>query len=108
MEKIHDNSSNDDEGYSLTPTSLLLVEDHPLSMKPLVLLQLDPIIMDPWHHLSRWFKSNDDRTAFHTANNGMSFWEKKQHNPSTFAKAIADAFPKINVLCLILQRLLWD
>ncbi|KAG8363664.1 hypothetical protein BUALT_Bualt19G0046000 [Buddleja alternifolia] len=82
MEKInHDNSSNDDQGYSLTPASLLLVEDHPLSMKPYVLSQLDPFMMDPWHHLSRWFKNIDDRTAFHTANNGMSFWEKKQHDP---------------------------
>ncbi|KAL0454984.1 UNVERIFIED_CONTAM: putative O-methyltransferase 3 [Sesamum latifolium] len=75
VEKI--NSSNE-EGYSLTPASRLLVGDLPMSMKPFVISQIDPILTESMHHLSRWFQNTDDRTAFHTANNGLSFWEKKE------------------------------
>ncbi|KAK4424700.1 putative O-methyltransferase 3 [Sesamum alatum] len=69
------------EGYSLTPASRLLVGDRPMSMKPFVISQIDPILTESMHHLSRWFQNTDDRTAFHTANNGLSFWEQKERNP---------------------------
>ncbi|KAL0388052.1 UNVERIFIED_CONTAM: putative O-methyltransferase 3 [Sesamum radiatum] len=77
LEKL--NSSNE-EGYSLTPASCLLVGDHPWSMKPLVLSQLDPILTDHWQHCSLWFQTTEDRTAYDTANR-MSFWKKKENNP---------------------------
>ncbi|KAL0413860.1 UNVERIFIED_CONTAM: Trans-resveratrol di-O-methyltransferase, partial [Sesamum radiatum] len=79
LEKI--DSSNYEEGYSLTPASRLLVGDHPFSMKPFVLFQLDPILTEPWQQLGRWFQNTEDHTAFHTANKGMSFWEQKERNP---------------------------
>ncbi|KAK4403539.1 Trans-resveratrol di-O-methyltransferase [Sesamum angolense] len=78
LEKI--NSSNE-EGYSLTPSSRLLVGDRPMSMKPYVISQIDPILVEPMRHLSRWFQNANDRTACHTANNGMSIWEQKERNP---------------------------
>ncbi|XP_059306782.1 trans-resveratrol di-O-methyltransferase-like [Lycium ferocissimum] len=55
-----------EEGYLLTPTSRLLLKNEPLSLVPFVQAQLDPILMDPWHSLGKWFK-NDDSTPFATA-----------------------------------------
>ncbi|XP_020552852.1 probable O-methyltransferase 3 [Sesamum indicum] len=77
LEKL--NSSNED-GYSLTPASRLLVGDRPMSMKPFVISQIDPILIESMHHLSRWFQTTHDPTPFHTANNRTSFWEKKERN----------------------------
>ncbi|KAL2231188.1 UNVERIFIED_CONTAM: putative O-methyltransferase 3 [Sesamum indicum] len=78
LEKL--NSSNE-EGYSLTPAPRLLVGDRPMSMKPFVISQIDPILTESMHHLGRWFQTTHDRTTFHTANNGTSFWEQKERNP---------------------------
>ncbi|KAL0388048.1 UNVERIFIED_CONTAM: putative O-methyltransferase 3 [Sesamum radiatum] len=78
LEKIE---SSDDQGYSLTPASRLLIGDHPMSMKEFVLSQLDPIQTEPLRQLGRWFQTTEDHTAFHTAHNGMSFWEQKERNP---------------------------
>ncbi|KAI3470295.1 hypothetical protein Pfo_026958 [Paulownia fortunei] len=77
LEKIN---LSDEEGYSLTPASRLLVEDHPSSMKPFVLSMLVSPMTDPWHHLSRWFRNMDDETTFYTFN-GTSFWEYKEQDP---------------------------
>ncbi|KAL1562762.1 Xanthohumol 4-O-methyltransferase [Salvia divinorum] len=63
----------DEEVYSLTPASLLLLEDEPLSAVPLVRAMLDPILTDLWHNLSQWFR-NDSDTAF-LAHHGRSVWE---------------------------------
>ncbi|PHT53526.1 Trans-resveratrol di-O-methyltransferase [Capsicum baccatum] len=56
----------EEEGYSLTPTSRLLLKDEPLSLAPFVLSQLDPLLVDPWQSLGEWFK-NEDSTPFTTA-----------------------------------------
>ncbi|KAL2230351.1 UNVERIFIED_CONTAM: Trans-resveratrol di-O-methyltransferase [Sesamum indicum] len=78
LEKI---DSCNKEAYSLTPASRLLIGDHTMSMKAYVLSQLDPILTEPWQHLSRWFQNTEYHTAFHTANNGTSIWEQKERNP---------------------------
>ncbi|KAJ1380220.1 Winged helix-like DNA-binding domain superfamily [Sesbania bispinosa] len=51
--------------YVLTDASLLLLTNHPLSVTPFLLAMLDPILTNPWHHFSSWFK-NDDPTPFKT------------------------------------------
>ncbi|KAI3703716.1 hypothetical protein L1987_73910 [Smallanthus sonchifolius] len=53
------------EGYLLAPSSQLLLMEHPLSLRPYLLALLDPILMDPWQDMSKWFQ-NDDVTPFHT------------------------------------------
>ncbi|KAL0413849.1 UNVERIFIED_CONTAM: putative O-methyltransferase 3 [Sesamum radiatum] len=78
LEKI---DSSDEQGYSLTPASRLLIGDHPMSMKAFVLCELDPIQTEPLRQLGRWFQNTEDHTPFHTAHNGMSFWEQKERNP---------------------------
>lgn len=51
----------EEEGYLLTPISRLLLKDEPnLSMIPFVQVILDPIMMDPWHHLSQWIQNGGD------------------------------------------------
>ncbi|KAK4286114.1 hypothetical protein QN277_002720 [Acacia crassicarpa] len=69
----------EEEAYALTYAGRLLVKDNPTSMTSSLLLSLDPIQMEPWHHLSTWFL-NDDPTAYHTAH-GMAIWEYASRNP---------------------------
>ncbi|KAJ0837678.1 putative trans-resveratrol di-O-methyltransferase [Helianthus annuus] len=47
------------EGYFLAPSSRLLLKDEPLSLRPFLLAMLDPMLMDPWQHLSKWFQNDD-------------------------------------------------
>lgn len=73
-------SGTDEEGYTLTSASQLLLKDHPLSLKPFLTAMLNPVITKPWHYLSTWFQ-NDDPTPFDTAH-GMTFWDYGNHEPS--------------------------
>ncbi|XAR72584.1 hypothetical protein NMG60_11019276 [Bertholletia excelsa] len=75
---MHKVSKNDEEkGYLLTPASQLLLEDEPLSMTPLLLAMLDPVLTMPWHHVSEWFQ-NDDVTPFYTTH-GRTLWDYASH-----------------------------
>ncbi|XP_073119538.1 trans-resveratrol di-O-methyltransferase-like [Henckelia pumila] len=73
--KVYIEGENErNEGYWLTPSSNLLLKDSPLCVAPLVLLVLDPVLMNPCNNISEWLA--DDRiTAFETAH-GVTFWEK--------------------------------
>ncbi|KAL0306834.1 UNVERIFIED_CONTAM: 8-hydroxyquercetin 8-O-methyltransferase [Sesamum radiatum] len=68
------------EGYWLTPASYLLLRDEPLSVRPFALALLDPILADPWHHVSEWFKSDHGLTPFVTTY-GRTFWEYVGQDP---------------------------
>ncbi|PIN26256.1 Hydroxyindole-O-methyltransferase [Handroanthus impetiginosus] len=70
--KISDND-NENEGYWLTPASHLLLKDKRMSMVPFALAMLDPILIDPLHHVSEWFQ-NESPSPF-VAKHGMSIWE---------------------------------
>ncbi|PHT25230.1 Trans-resveratrol di-O-methyltransferase [Capsicum baccatum] len=70
----------EDEGYLLTPTSRLLLKDEPMSMIPLLQLQLDPIMMNPWHYLSKWLQNGDSSTPFVTAH-GKPLYEYAEKEP---------------------------
>ncbi|CAI9089295.1 OLC1v1023847C1 [Oldenlandia corymbosa var. corymbosa] len=71
-----------EEGYSLTPSSKLLVKDNPSSVTPFVMAMLDPLLMDPWHHLSQWFQYGSDVsvTPFTTCH-GKGLWELAGDEP---------------------------
>ncbi|KAJ0642389.1 putative trans-resveratrol di-O-methyltransferase [Helianthus annuus] len=73
------NDEEGGEGYLLTPASRLLLKEEPLSVRPLLLAMLDPMLMDPWQHLSKWFQ-NDDVTPFHTTH-GRMFWDLAGQEP---------------------------
>jgi hypothetical protein len=64
----------------LTDASILLLKDTPMSMTPYVQAMLVPILTNPWHQLSTWFKS-DDPTTFKTAH-GISIWDYAANEPN--------------------------
>ncbi|KAI3711124.1 hypothetical protein L2E82_40983 [Cichorium intybus] len=73
------NGEEEREGYLLAPASQLLLKKEPFSIRPLLLFILDPIMMDPWQHMSKWFQ-NDDVTPFHTTYE-RSIWDHASQDP---------------------------
>ncbi|KAJ6763954.1 O-METHYLTRANSFERASE [Salix purpurea] len=71
--------NNDQEIYSLSQSSRLLLEDNPLSIRSLVLMLLDPVLTKPWDCLSTWFR-NDEVAAFSVAH-GKTIWEYTGQDP---------------------------
>ncbi|CAI9754903.1 unnamed protein product [Fraxinus pennsylvanica] len=87
--KISENEEN--TGYWLTSASRLLLKDEPLSVTPFLLAMLDPVLTEPWHHLSEWFKSDQNPTPFDTKH-GRMLWEYAGQEPrlnSFFNEAMA-------------------
>ncbi|XVF57285.1 hypothetical protein PTKIN_Ptkin06aG0192800 [Pterospermum kingtungense] len=73
-------STDNENGYVLTPASRLLLKDDPLSTRPLLLGFLDPILMDSCQHVSAWFQ-NDDPTVFSTAHGSKNIYSSAAHEP---------------------------
>ncbi|KAG9453490.1 hypothetical protein H6P81_006394 [Aristolochia fimbriata] len=63
-----------EESYDLTPCSRLLVKSRRVNVAAQVLMELDPVSLSPWEHLSRWFKKEGGSTPFEDAN-GSSLWD---------------------------------
>ncbi|XP_042026533.1 8-hydroxyquercetin 8-O-methyltransferase-like [Salvia splendens] len=61
------------EAYSLTTASRLLLRDNPHSLAPFALVFTDPIMMDPFHHVSEWFR--DECLSPFVTRNGTNYWE---------------------------------
>ncbi|XP_021893947.1 trans-resveratrol di-O-methyltransferase-like [Carica papaya] len=76
-EKINPNEL--EEGYVLTTSSQLLLKNNPFSNIPFLFAMVDPILMNPWPHLSTWFQ-NDDPTPFYTAH-GITLWNYTAREP---------------------------
>ncbi|KAK9074409.1 hypothetical protein SSX86_007007 [Deinandra increscens subsp. villosa] len=74
------NDEEEGEGYLLTPASRLLLTDEPLSMRPFVLSMLDPILTDPWQHMSTWFQ-NDDIHPFQTTYGTKTVFDFASRDP---------------------------
>ncbi|KAI3731737.1 hypothetical protein L1987_62926 [Smallanthus sonchifolius] len=73
VSKTGGNDEEEGEGYVLTPSSLLLLTEEPLSMRPFLLAMLDPLLVDPWQDMSKWFQ-NDDINPFQTTH-GRIIWD---------------------------------
>ncbi|XP_038899253.1 trans-resveratrol di-O-methyltransferase-like [Benincasa hispida] len=70
-----DDDQDQEEAYSLTNASILLLQHNPLTLSPYLLFVLNHSILHPWQSLSVWFRSNGlDRSPFETAY-GKKFWE---------------------------------
>ncbi|XP_076960178.1 trans-resveratrol di-O-methyltransferase-like isoform X2 [Bidens hawaiensis] len=67
------------EGYLLAPASRLLLKEDSLSHRPLLLAMLDPIFLDPWQHMTKWFQ-NEDVTPFHLTH-GKGLWDVLGQEP---------------------------
>ncbi|KAH6795510.1 hypothetical protein C2S51_036496 [Perilla frutescens var. frutescens] len=62
-----------EEAYSLTRASRLLLKDEPLSYTTFTVAMADPVMIDPFHHMSEWF--HDECSTPFVTRNGMNFWE---------------------------------
>ncbi|KAL7584956.1 hypothetical protein Lser_V15G45686 [Lactuca serriola] len=67
------NGEEEREGYLLAPVSRFLLKQEPLSLRPFLLSMLDPVLMESWQPMSKWFQ-NDDVNSFYTAH-GRTFWD---------------------------------
>lgn len=88
-ERISENEEK--KGYWITPASRLLLKEEPLSMTPFLLGALDPVLTEPWHHLSEWLESDQNPTPFYTKH-GRTLWEYAGQEPrlnSFFNEAMA-------------------
>ncbi|CAI0458430.1 unnamed protein product [Linum tenue] len=64
---------NDVERYSLTPAGRFLLSDNPYNAGSLLLAVLDPVLTEPFHHMSAWFRS--EKTTFSSTHGGKMAWE---------------------------------
>ncbi|MED6192739.1 hypothetical protein PIB30_012909 [Stylosanthes scabra] len=76
---VTDNNNLVEIGYVLTDSSMLLLKEHPLGIRTFFVNSLDPILTNPWHKLSTWYK-NDDPTPFKTEH-GIKVWEYGGREP---------------------------
>ncbi|GJR64759.1 trans-resveratrol di-O-methyltransferase [Tanacetum coccineum] len=76
---VEGNGDEKGEGYMLAPASRFLLKEEPLSIRPFLLAMLDPVLMDPWQHMSKWFQ-NDGANSFHITH-GRSLWEFAGQEP---------------------------
>ncbi|XP_076931295.1 trans-resveratrol di-O-methyltransferase-like [Bidens hawaiensis] len=67
------------EGYLLAPASQLLLKEDPLSHRPFVLAMLDPVLLDPWQNMTKWFQ-NEDVSPFDVTH-GKGFWDVLGQEP---------------------------
>ncbi|KAJ1412244.1 Winged helix-like DNA-binding domain superfamily [Sesbania bispinosa] len=65
--------------FILTDASILLLKNHPFSVTPFLHAMLNPILTNPWHQFSTWFK-NDDTTPFEMTH-GMLLRDYACHEP---------------------------
>ncbi|XP_011077108.1 chavicol O-methyltransferase-like [Sesamum indicum] len=72
--RVADGDDDGEEHYWLTPASLLLLRNSPLSMTPFFQLMLDPVMMKPFDHISEWLGSEKHSSAFELVH-GRSLFE---------------------------------
>lgn len=68
------------QGYWLTGASRLLLKDAPFSLEGFVQFMLDPVMIEPWDHVTEWLSDSDHRGPYERAH-GMLFWELCEHVP---------------------------
>ncbi|KAJ8626108.1 hypothetical protein MRB53_019415 [Persea americana] len=68
-----------EEGYVLTPSSRLLLNESRTGLSPLLLMQLDPVMFSPWNVISKWFQGKE-ALVMETATD-MGLWEYVAKNP---------------------------
>lgn len=73
-----EDGSQEEARYWLTPASRILLREAPLTVAPLVLICLDPILTETWHHMSEWLTDERHLTQFEVAH-GSTFWERIAH-----------------------------
>ncbi|KAI3892552.1 hypothetical protein MKX03_021193 [Papaver bracteatum] len=73
--------NQEQEGYTLTATSRLLVKANANTMSSVVLSMVDPFMVSSLHSLSTWFQGSES-TPFVSAH-GMTLWNVLEQNPES-------------------------
>ncbi|XP_022724600.1 trans-resveratrol di-O-methyltransferase-like [Durio zibethinus] len=68
------------EAYALTPFSKILVKDNIICSSPLVMVMLDPNVLNPWQFLADWIQGTKQQGPFESAN-GKTFWKYMDQDP---------------------------
>ncbi|KAK7853049.1 trans-resveratrol di-o-methyltransferase [Quercus suber] len=78
---VHENQEKEkeEEAYTLTPSSRLILKDNATSLSPFVLAMLDPALVSPWQFLGDWFRGSE-LTPFEKAH-GKGVWDYCNQNP---------------------------
>ncbi|KAK9048346.1 hypothetical protein SSX86_032690 [Deinandra increscens subsp. villosa] len=100
----NDEEEGEEEGYLLAPASRLLLKEEPLSIRPFLLAMLDPMLLDPWQHMSRWFQNDDTNTFHNNPWDGLDSIVDVGGGTGAVAKAVAEAFPDIRCICFDLPH----
>uniref|UniRef100_A0A2N9GQ26 O-methyltransferase C-terminal domain-containing protein n=1 Tax=Fagus sylvatica TaxID=28930 RepID=A0A2N9GQ26_FAGSY len=95
--KVHENQEDDEEVYTLTPSSRLIIKDKVTSLSPFVQAMLDPVLVSPWQFLGDWFQGNE-LTPFEKAH-GMGSLVDVGGGTGTVAKIISEEFP--HMICTV-------
>ncbi|KAK3207067.1 hypothetical protein Dsin_021113 [Dipteronia sinensis] len=99
----HDDDQQEEESYSLTPSSRLLLKDNSNCLSTFVLAMHDPAISTPWQSLTGWFREDGHghiTTPFESAH-GLNFWDYGEQNPefnTLFSQAMASDSQMANLV----------
>lgn len=64
----------EEDTFSLTTLSSILVKEKSECLSPFLVLMLDQTFLKPWHSLGAWFRGDEPPTAFEVAH-GMRVWD---------------------------------
>ncbi|CAN0925998.1 Probable O-methyltransferase 3 [Linum grandiflorum] len=82
----------EEEKYCVGPLCDFLVKDNPFNSRSFSLSLSDPVMMDPWRHMSSWFRSNVspiEQPPFTMAHGGKKIYQVISEDPR-FAKLFND------------------
>ncbi|XP_026451631.1 trans-resveratrol di-O-methyltransferase-like [Papaver somniferum] len=73
--------NQEQQGYVLTTTSILLVKANANTMSYVVLSMIDPFMVSSLHSLSTWFQGSESNPF--VAAHGMTLWNMLERNPES-------------------------
>ncbi|KAG9133015.1 hypothetical protein Leryth_015394 [Lithospermum erythrorhizon] len=79
------------EGCVFAPAAHLFLKDNPFCLTPVILSMLDPVLTEPWHHLSNWLGIEPPTTPFESFH-GKAMYEFASREPKfnpTFNEAMS-------------------
>ncbi|CAN0896585.1 Probable O-methyltransferase 3 [Linum grandiflorum] len=90
----------EEEKYGKGPLCDLLVKENPFNARSFLLTMNDPVMVEPWRHMSSWFRSNvspTEQPPFSMANGGKKIYQVISEDPR-FAQLFTDAVGRDSLL----------
>ncbi|KAK4858718.1 hypothetical protein QYF36_020879 [Acer negundo] len=92
---------DEEEAYSLTPSSRLLLKDNSNCLSTFVLAMHDSAFSTPWQSLAGWFREDGHITTPFESAHGLNFWDYGEQNPefnTLFSQAMASDSQMANLV----------